>query len=258
MQKDQDSQDWMDVAMEGFMPHISLDCVVFGFHAGELKILLLKMKLDDRKALPGGFVRNDETLETAAIRTLRERTGLEHIFLQQFHVFSDPRRSEWGMQQSDFARIGINAENAAWFAQRFISVGFYALVEYSKVDPRPDAFSESCEWYTLEQRGELVLDHDQILLGALAALRSQINTQPIGYSLLPRKFTMPELQKLYETILGRKLDRRNFQRKILSYGILRSLDEKRKGVAHKAPYLYSFDVRKYQKALRSGLGGGVW
>jgi 8-oxo-dGTP diphosphatase len=102
----------------------------------------------------------------------------------------------------------------------------------------------------------MVLDHDQIVAAALATLQSQLNYQPVGYNLLPRKFTLPELQKLYEAILGKKLDRRNFQRKVSSFGILRSLDEKRTGVAHKAPYLYSFDLRKYQKALKLGLQGG--
>jgi hypothetical protein len=101
----------------------------------------------------------------------------------------------------------------------------------------------------------LILDHDHILQTALSTLRLQLNYQPIGYNLLPRKFTMPELQKLYETILDKKLDRRNFQRKILSYDILRQLDEKRTGVAHKAPFLYSFNLKNYQKALRQGLGG---
>jgi len=129
-------------------------------------------------------------------------------------------------------------------------------VEFSRVDPQPDAISESCAWYNLEDRGKLILDHEAILQGALAALRSHLNYQPVGYNLLPRKFTMPELQQLYEAILGKNLDRRNFQRKIFSYGILRSLDEKRMGVAHKAPYLYSFDLRKYQKALKLGFQGG--
>jgi 8-oxo-dGTP diphosphatase len=251
-----DLQQGMEEGKSEFLAHISLDCVVFGFHAGELKILLLKMKHQELLALPGGFLRKEETLEEAAIRTLKERTGLESIFLQPFHVFSDPGRSDPNSRAEDLARAGITGKKAEWFAQRFISIGFYALVEFSRVVPQPDAISETCRWYNLEDRGKMILDHELILQGALKSLRSQLNAQPVGYNLLPRKFTMPELQKLYETILHKKLDRRNFQRKILSYGILRSLDEKRTGVAHKAPYLYSFDLRKYQKALRLGLEGG--
>jgi 8-oxo-dGTP diphosphatase len=253
---DDDIGQLLDDAEKHFLAHISLDCVVFGWHANELKILLLKMKNLDRLALPGGFVMHQETIEEAAIRTLRERTGLENIFLQQFHVFSDPLRSDPENRAKDLEKMGINRKRAAWFGQRFISVGFYSLVDLSKVDPRPDIFSDACSWYNLEDRGVMVLDHDHILQTALAVLRMQLNHQPIGYNLLPRKFTLPELQKLYETILDRKLDRRNFQRKVFSYGILRSLDEKRTGVAHKAPYLYSFDLRQYQKALKLGLQGG--
>lgn len=256
MKQDQSLEEWLERVDQDYLAHISLDCVVFGFHAGQLKILLLKMKHEDRRALPGGFVMNQETLEEAAIRTLKERTGVENVFLQQFCVFSDPLRSDPDNRADDLRRIGIDPVRAKWFAQRFISVGFYALVEFSCVVPRPDFLSDACDWYNLDERGPLILDHDRILEAALGTLQSQLNYQPVGYNLLPRKFTLPELQKLYEAILGKQLDRRNFQRKIFSYGILRSLDEKRTGVAHKAPYLYSFDLRKYQKALKLGLQGG--
>jgi 8-oxo-dGTP diphosphatase len=250
------AQPWLQRADNEFLAHISLDCVLFGFHAGQLKVLLLQTKGQEGLTLPGGFLMKEETLEEAAIRTLRERTGLENIFLRQFQVFSDPRRSDPDNRAKGLERVGIHPEKAAWFTQRFISVGFYALVEFSRVDPRPDAISDSCAWYNLEDRGTLILDHEAILQGALATVRSQLNNQPVGYNLLPRKFTMPELQRLYEVILDKRLDRRNFQRKIFSYGILRSLDEKRTGVAHKAPFLYSFELRKYQKALKLGLQGG--
>jgi 8-oxo-dGTP diphosphatase len=256
MQSDNKKEQWPVWAENACLPHISLDCAVFGWHANELKILLLKMKGLDKLALPGGFVLREETLEEAAIRTLKERTGLENIFLQQYHVFSDPQRSDPKNRAEDLKKVGVDPEMASWFEQRFISVGFYSLVDFTKVEPRPDPFSETCSWYNLEDRGPLMLDHDEILQTALVALRTHLNYQPIGYNLLPRKFTMPELQKLYETILDQKLDRRNFQRKLFSYGILRNLDEKRTGVAHKAPYLYSFDLRQYQKALKLGLKGG--
>jgi len=264
-EKKGDLLQWHSEAENAFLPHISLDCVIFGFHDGVLKILLLKMKGLDQLSLPGGFMRREETLEAAAIRTLKERTGLENIFLQQYHVFSDPGRGdpvgidgrdEPGGRLEALRKLGMHPAKLEWFGQRFISVGFYALVEFSRVEPKPDILSETCQWYGLEEHGTLVLDHDLILSTALSTLRMQLNHQPIGYNLLPRKFTMPELQKLYETILGKKLDRRNFQRKMLSYGILHVLDEKRTGVAHKAPYLYSFQLRNYQKALRSGLEAG--
>ncbi len=243
-------------ARESFLAHISLDCVLFGFHENQLKVLLSRLKGRDEWGLPGGFVRKEETAEYAASRVLKERTGLADIFLQQFHVFSDPER---GNQLKAIESMNQSIElplEIEWFRQRFISIGFYALVEFSQVHPTPDPFSDACQWWDLEAVGQLMLDHNLILQKALETLRVQLNYQPIGYNLLPSTFTMPELQKLYEAILGKKLDRRNFHRKITTYGILKKLNERRSGVAHKAPDLYSFDLDKYHQALKEGLRGG--
>ncbi|MDJ1501405.1 NUDIX hydrolase [Xanthocytophaga agilis] len=239
-----------------YLSHISLDCVVFGFHENQLKVLLLKMKDRDKWGLPGGFVRKEESVELAANRVLKERTGLDNIFLQQFHVFSDPDRSNNKDLIESARKTGIEVTEDNWFAQRFISIGFYALVEFSQVKPTADAISDDCTWWDLQEIKSLMLDHNLILNKALETLRLHLNYQPIGYTLLPDKFTMPELQKLYETILGKKLDRRNFQRKITGYGILKRWEERRSGVAHKAPYFYSFDTEKYKQALQEGLDGG--
>ncbi len=243
-----------DIDYSNFLDHISLDCVIFGFHENELKILLLQLKYTKEWALPGGFAEKEETLEDAASRTLKERTGLDNIFLKQFHVFSDPQRSKENPAVKDLKESGADP-NIEWFSQRFVSVGFYALVDYEKVNPTPDFFSDHCEWKALEEIDNLMMDHRKILDKALETLRLQLSYQPIGYNLLPEKFTMPELQKLYETILGKSLDRRNFQRKILSYKILNKLDERKKGGAYKAPYLYEFNLGNYNKALKEGFSG---
>jgi len=244
----------MSFKPEYFLQHISLDCVVFGFHSNQLKVLPMHMKYSDQWALPGGFVQTDESIENAASRVLQERTGLSNIFLKQFRVFSDPNRSKLNPAVKDLQELEGN-DHLSWFNQRFISVGFYALVEFSKVNPQPDSFSDKCEWKSLDEIGELMMDHNLILTKALATLRSQLSYQPIGLNLLSARFTMPELQKLYETILGKKLDRRNFQRKILSYKILNKLGERREGQANKAPFLYEFNLNNYQKALENGLSG---
>ena len=238
-----------------FLPGISVDCVIFGFHQNQLKVLLLRMIHTNLWALPGGFVRKKESLEVAATRVLKERTGLKDIFLQQFHVFSDPARSDPEKIITDLKKIGVPADHRSWLAQRFITVGFYALVEFSRVKSQPDELSEACEWFDLRNIKELMMDHHIILKNALNTLRNQLSNQPIGFNLLPEKFTMTELRKLYETILGKNLDRRNFQRKILSYGILRKLKERRIGSAHKAPSLFKFDLPRYHKALKEGLKG---
>jgi 8-oxo-dGTP diphosphatase len=225
-----------------FLPHLSVDCVILGFHENQLNVLLLKWN-DGPWCLPGGFVMHDESIDDSAIRTLKERTGLDNIYLQQFHTFGDPLR-EKGKKVPDAK---------SWMNKRFISIGYYALVEFSKVAPNPDLLSMECRWWDINQLPHLIYDHKQIIDKAHEALRLDLNDHPVGYNLLPEKFTMPELQKLYETILGETLDRRNFQKRMLSLDILERLKERKTGGAHKAPYLYRFDKRKYERALKQGL-----
>jgi len=235
---------------ETYLRHISADCVIFGFHENELRVLLLKWKGDGPWCLPGGFVRKEDSLETSATRIVKERTGLDNIFLKQFHVFSAPDR-ERKKELMPYAAQG------SWLMERFVTVGFYALVEFSKVSPQPDLISSECTWWDVHSVPKnMFLDHDDIFEKALQTLRMSLNDHPIGYELLPTKFTMPELQRLYETILDNSLDRRNFQKKMLSLGILERLKERKTGGAHKAPYLYKFNKAKYDKALKQGLKGG--
>lgn len=252
MKFDEEIKDHYLKGHEKYLRHISVDCVVFGFHENDLKVLLLKTKYDGRWALPGGFILKKEHMEDAAQRILNERTGLQEIFLKQFHAFADPGRSSKKMNKQFLKNIGVTADQS-WMFERFITIGFYALVDFTKVTPSPDNISDACEWFSIYQLPEMILDHREIFDEALQNLRMQLNFLPIGYNLLGKKFTMPELQKLYETILGKKLDRRNFQRKILATGILKKLDETKKGVAHKAPFYYKFDLRNYKKALEAGM-----
>ena len=233
-------------AYEMYVPHISVDTVIFGFNGDQLKVLLLKMKFNHQYFLPGGYMKKDENLESAAIRILRERTQLDKIFLQEFAVFSELNRSEETFK--DFPED-------LWHKKRFISVGYYALVNHKDVSPIGDELSESCDWIILDEleSQNITMDHKQIIEKALNTLREQISYKPIGLNLLPEKFTLSELQKLYEAILGRTLNRGNFYRKIKNIGILKKLDEKRKGGAHKAPDLYTFDQENYFKILENGI-----
>ncbi len=233
-------------AYEIYVPHISVDTVIFGFNGDQLKVLLLKMKFNQQWFLPGGYMKKEENLESAAIRILRERTQLDKIFLQEFAVFSELNRSEEAFK--DFS-------DDLWHKKRFISVGYYALVNHKDVSPIGDELSESCDWIILDEleSQNITMDHKQIIEKALNTLREQISYKPIGLNLLPEKFTLSELQKLYEAILGRTLNRGNFYRKIKNIGILKKLDEKRKGGAHKAPDLYTFDQENYFKILENGI-----
>ena len=222
------------------LPHISIDSVVFGFHDNSLKVLLLKMKNEDNWILPGGYVNKDESIDDAAKRILFERSGADKIFLNNFGVFGDLNRSEGYFE---------SYPDDLWHKQRFITIGYYALVDYTQVTPVADNFSDKCEWIPVDKLPNMVMDHAVILQKALSTLREHISYKPIGYNLLPKTFTMPELQSLYETILGQKLNRGNFYRKMMRYNILIKLDEPRKGGAHKAPNLYRFDEPNYEKAI---------
>jgi ADP-ribose pyrophosphatase YjhB (NUDIX family) len=229
------------------LAELSVDCVVFGFHDNQLKILLLRTKGNSNWSLPGGWIYKTEDVEQAAYRILQERTGLDSIFLQQFHAFGANNRYNG---KEIMSRIGIPPEYN-FLPERAVSIGYYALVEYSLVNPKADdPFTEECRWWDLAEIPELLFDHNQIAHTALKTLRRQFDYQPIGFNLLPEKFTLIELQKLHETILGRSLDRGNFQKKMLSYGFLERLEERKTGGAHKAPYLYRFDEEKYAAFLR--------
>lgn len=243
----------LEIDIEKLHPGLSIDCVIFGFHENELKILILKMKNMDKWALPGGFVDIDKDVDAEAAQVLKNRTGLENIFLRQFHLFGDVSRNIPGHASTLVKRGVIPPHTVHWFDQRFVTVGYYALVEYSQVKtPTPDYTSESCEWCSIGQLPELMLDHGRILAHAHATLKKELNNQPIGMNLLPDQFSIPELQALYETVLGKTLDRRNFRRRMLAYDILIPTNKRRTGVAHKAPMLYRFDPEKYAEAMKSG------
>ncbi|MGB5007306.1 MAG: NUDIX domain-containing protein [Ferruginibacter sp.] len=256
MKKSESISTLLNLGADNLLPALSVDCVIFGFHENQLKVLLLKHRHRDMWALPGGFIGKNEPTDAAAYRVLKERTGLNEIFLQQFQVFGDPDRSQKEFHLQDLKKDGIKVNEDSWILQRFVTIGYYALVEFTKASPPSDWINEKSLWWDINDLPALILDHRKIFDQALATLRQQLNYQPIGYNLLPEKFTMPELQKLYETILAKTLDRRNFQRKILGYGILKRLKERKKGVPHKAPYLYSFDLKKYNDALRQGFNAG--
>ena len=238
-----------------FLTGLSVDNVIFGFHDNQLKVLLLQSATDNVWMLPGGFIGKDEPLDKAAARVLSERTGLDDIFLQQFHAFGQSERKGNLILVKALQAMNQKVDKDHWALQRFVTIGYYALVEYAKVNPHPDEISLTCNWHNLNELPNMLLDHKDIIEKALEEMRLKLNYQPIGYNLLPKEFTMKNLQSIYETILDRKLDRANFNRKMLNYGILNKRDKHYSGGAHKAPYLYRFNKKKYLKALESGLGG---
>jgi len=213
-------------------PALTVDCVVFATYDEGLRVLLIRRGEEPFSgdwALPGGFVRVEETTEAAARRELEEETGLKSTYLEQLYTFSrvdrDPR-------------------------ERVVSVAYYALVKPSALHAGSDA--KSAEWIDVSRLPPLAFDHDEILEVALGRLRAKIRYQPIGFELLPQKFTLGQLQRLYEAVLGRELDKRNFRRAFLRMGVLQGLDEMEAGVAHRPSQLYRFDRAEYRRLLKHG------
>jgi hypothetical protein len=220
-------------------PGFSIDCVLFSFHKGKIKVLLRKFELEDYWALLGGFMFNHENAEQAASRILEFHTGAKHIFLKQFHLFSDLSRTNIE-KNKDYVNRNKNQENdGKWLIRRYISMGYYALIKYNDVtlSMAPD---ETLKWYDIHKLPPLQSDHENIIKTALATIRSMFPVVPIGYELLPEKFTMTELRKVYEAVLEKTFDRRNFQRKILSEGQVIQLEETKEGKTYHPPILYTF------------------
>lgn len=240
---------------EAFCPGISLDCVIFGFSEGSLKVLLNKFSIYTKWMLPGGFIYKDEHVDDAATRTLISRTGLSDVYLRQFYLFGDVNRTNINENEDMMMRQGFGQDDeevSKWFLQRFFSIGYYAFVEYGKVKAHSN-MDEEVAWFDLDGIPPLYTDHNNIIAKAITTIRSQLNSIPIGYELLPEKFTLTQLRTIYETILETKLDRRNFQRKILSTGLVYKLNEVYKKWGQKSSTLYSFDKKKYQDAIKNGI-----
>lgn len=232
---------------KNFVAHISVDCVIFGFDKEnkKLKILLLKYHDLDLWSLPGGFVFNDEDLRQSASRVLYERTHLQDIFLDQFHTFGKITRTENNVHQILLRNKGIEVSKDHWIFQRFVTVGYCSLIDYSLVQTFPDSFNETCDWFYVDQLPKMAFDHERIIAVGLKHLRKNLDTQIVAYNLLPEKFTMNDLQCLYEIVLNEKFRRNNFQRKILGLNTLQRLEKLYDGSANKAPYLYKFsDIQK--------------
>jgi len=213
---------------------LAVDCVIFGFDEGGLKVLLIRRGLEPfqgRWALPGGFVRMEETTDQAARRELREETGLDRPFLEQLYTFSDVDRDP---------------------RERVVSVAYFALVKLSDHRVRGASDAREAAWHPVEKTPPLAFDHKKILASATARLRGKVRYQPIGFELLPPRFTLPQLQHLYEAALERPLDKRNFRKKILSFGILVELPDKEENVSNRPAQLYRFDKKAYEEKVRAG------
>lgn len=230
--------------IENYIAHLSIDCVIFGYKANELMVLISKFKFGNRSwVLPGGYIKKTEGIDKAAARILKERTGLENIYLEQFRVFGSENRIVNSVSRASMiAELGkqFNAKDTGWLTSRFVCIGYYALVDINKVHPQNSEFDEYLEWKSIKKIPKMIYDHNEILHFALEALRQNLDQKLIGFNLLPETFTMREVQKLYEAVYDRPFANNNFQKKILDLNVLERLEKKFTGAQNKAPYLYSF------------------
>lgn len=254
LQKFLKSIDW---SLDNLELNLSIDCVIFTIQDNLLKVLLTKLYPDADWMLPGGFMLKNEETDHAATRILFQRTGLQNIYLEQFKIFSNPSRFSF---QKLFDEIPLDEDtsvDSSLFPERVISIGYFALLDYESIRVTGGEFEEESMWAEIHNIPKLKFDHGKIVMDALDALRNQLHLKPIAYNLLPEKFTMPELQQLYEIILDKPLERSSFQKKMLKWDIYERLEERREGVAHKRPYLYRFDQTKFSEGLRQGIRFGL-
>ncbi|MCH4823673.1 NUDIX domain-containing protein [Gramella lutea] len=213
--------------------YVATDCIIFGFHEGKLKLLVFKRRVEPLKgewSLIGSFVRLDEDLEVAGKRVLKEATGLENVYMQQLRSYGKKDRDP---------------------GYRCISVAQYALIRIDDYDEKL-VEEHGAKWFEIDHLPLLILDHNRMVHDALIQLKQIARYKPIGFELLPEKFTIPQLQILYEAIYQRELDARNFRKKVLSLNVLEKLDEKDKSTSKRGAFLYKFNYENYQRLLKSG------
>jgi 8-oxo-dGTP diphosphatase len=230
------------VTIKNINPNVSVDCVVFGFDNERLKVLLVEQKLPNKEkvqfALPGDLIVDDESLDEAANRVLFEISGLSGIFLQQFKAFGDPSRVS-DIKDLDWLKSYRSNPQA-----RVITVAYMALVKMEEFSPEASLLVERVFWRNIEDMPVLAFDHNVILADALERLRDDFVNYKTGFELLPEKFTLGHIQRLYEIILGKDLDKRNFRKKILKEKLVAPTDQKQIGVLHKPAVLYKLNHEK--------------
>ena len=216
-----------------FKSAFSVDCVVFGFDNEKLKLLLIRRGAEPFLgdfAVPGDLVYPDEDLDIAAKRVLKELTALTEVYLEQVQTFGKVDRHPFG---------------------RVITISYYSLIKIQDYELGASKWAKEAHWHAIDELPRLAFDHQEIVDACLERLRADVLSKPIGFELLPEKFTLTQLQSLYESLLGMKLDTRNFRKRILSQGILEKLNERQDGVAHRPAKLYRFDRVAYAKTLPS-------
>jgi len=231
---DQNINTWLSQIQNEYKAAVSVDCVIFGYDETTLRVLTLRSDMppyEGMGSLVGDLLRPEETLDEAASRILKQRTGLEEVPMEQVQAFSKVNRHP-------LARV--------------ITIAYYSLVNLTEDILERSESSDLVEWKSITEVGDLAFDHNEIMNTCLQSLRAHVRESPIGFSLLPQKFSLKQLQHLYELVLDIKLDKRNFRRKLRSLDLLIDLDEIQQGVNHRPAQLYTFDAEKYKNKRKQG------
>jgi ADP-ribose pyrophosphatase YjhB (NUDIX family) len=256
MESLQDIRDFFEKGYLTYRSNVTVDCAIFGYHDGELQLLLVKNKLITKWCLPGGYVKKTEKLETAAARITKERTGIAGLFFKQFKTFGDPQRNK-AQGTVDLNKLnellGLKLKDDNWLMNETVSVGFYAISDIVNTKPKADLLSSECRWFPVNNLPRLGFDHDEMVIEAVTAMRIHLYHFPIGKNLLPEKFTLKEIKLFYEIMSGKTLHITNFPNKLISLGVIKKLNEKKNIGAHRSPTFYKFNDRIYEKALKEGL-----
>lgn len=234
------NESFYTIPMEKFLQFgLSIDCVVFGYMKNSLKVLLIKRGAEpyiNSWALPGDLVYPNEDVEVAAKRILYDLTHVRSMYLEQTKVYGKVDRHPYG---------------------RIITTGFYSLINPENYDAQSSSWANAVFWTDINDIPQLAFDHNQILHDAISLLRNKVRHQPVGFELLPKKFTLGQLQQLYEVLLGDVFDKANFRKRILSMNLLKDLNEQQKQVAHRPAKLYSFDEERYKHLKSKGFSFGL-
>jgi len=233
-------------------PNVSVDCVVFGFDGIDLKVLLVEREgrdnldiADDTLVLPGDLINDKEDLTEAASRVLQNLTGIRKIFLEQISAFGNPNRLTKQKDKLWLEAIRLNPE------ARVITVGFFALINIKNYKIKPAGFAKHVIWEDYKSVGELGFDHNEILEAGIHKLRDRLYREPVGFELLPERFSLHQLYTLYNEIMGGEIDRRNFRRRMLKTGFLQETDEYQEGVPHKPARLYEFIREEFENVSKN-------
>jgi hypothetical protein len=213
--------------------YVSVDCIILGFKNNEINVLIIKRKFEPLKgerSLMGGFVHGNESLSETVSRVVAEYTGVENVYMEQVGAYGEPDRDP---------------------GERVISIVYYALIDMQQFDEKLKK-QHNAEWVNINEVGRLILDHNQFLEDTIRLVRRRTATRPVGFNLLPEKFTLPQLQSLYEAIYQKPMDKRNFRKKVFEMDILEKLDEKDKSASKRGAFYYKFDKEKYDRHLEDG------